>query len=122
MRLLVTGSRTWTDWRFIHRTLGAELPSHAGEALCLVHGGARGADEIAEQWALMTGTHIELHAADWKQHGKAAGHIRNAEMVKLGADLCLAFIRDCSRGATHCAGLAEKAGIPTRIYRWENLP
>jgi len=39
-------------------------------------------------------------------------------MVAAGADLCLAFIHNGARGASHCAALAEQAGIPTiRIRR-----
>lgn len=121
-RVLVTGSRTWEDRALLERELDALLAGHG--ALTLVHGAARrGADSMAHNWGLNRrhassygAVTIEPHPADWGR-GRSAGFIRNAEMVNLGADVCLAFIRDGSRGATHCAGLALKAAIPVRYFR-----
>jgi hypothetical protein len=123
VRILVTGSRTWDDYETLTNALdNAYFGTAATAPVTLVHGACPdGADAIASAWVAglrQSGWIIteERHPADWQGHGKAAGFIRNAEMVKAGADVCLAFIRDGSRGATHTAGLAEKAGIPVR--RW----
>lgn len=114
-RILVTGSRTWTDADVIL----AALREHAAGAtdVVVVHGGAAGADRLADQIARERGARVERHPADWARHGRAAGFLRNQKMVRLGADVCLAFIHNASRGATACADTAQAAGIPT--YRYE---
>lgn len=135
-RLLVTGSRHWTD----HATLVAELDrarTELGDDTILVHGDARGVDRLAAHlWHCTWDLPAEDYPADWygpcretcspnhrrarfaggRKMCPAAGMYRNADMVALGADLCLAFILDKSAGASGCARLARKAGIPVRMF------
>jgi hypothetical protein len=96
----------------------AYLISPPGDSITVIHGACiyGGADFIADEIAREFGWTVESCPADWKRWGKRAGYLRNIEMVKAGADICLAFIKDFSRGATHCADTAERAGIPTRRY------
>jgi hypothetical protein len=117
-RILITGSRTWTDRDTIWRVLGDTVaPIDITRETVLVSGACpRGADALAEDWARRYGLTVERHRANWQLEGKRAGFIRNARMVNLGADICLAFIKDGSRGASHTARLAEEAGIETRRF------
>jgi hypothetical protein len=120
-RVLITGSRNWNNDFLIHNTLTAFHWMLAGDnQITLVSGACpTGADAIGEKVARHLGWEVERHPADWAQYSKRAGAIRNREMVALGADICLAFILDGSWGSTHCAGLAQKAGIYTQKYeRW----
>lgn len=114
-RILITGSRTWPHAGDIRDALRAVWGN--GDAVLITGACPRGADAIAERLWRAWGGHVERHPADWQRHGRRAGFIRNAEMVRLGADLCLAFIHRHSPGATHTAALTRRAGIPTRIYR-----
>lgn len=116
-RLLVTGSRTWRDEAVVRRTLQGIYDRIDGPEGILIHGTAMGLDSLASTIWMELGGAVEPHPADWDRWGKRAGYVRNAEMVATGADVCLAFIRNNSRGATMCAKLADKAGIPTlRIF------
>ncbi len=127
-RILVTGSRTWTDEQAIRDALAAPISQHGPEQVTVVHGACpRGADAIADRIATAWGVTVERHPANWSI-GRRAGFARNAEMIRLGANVVLAFIDPCtnmqctrggrhgSHGAVHCAHLARKAGIEVR--RW----
>jgi hypothetical protein len=126
MRVLVTGSRDWGDRAKVREELNKALwvARDRYEDLTLVWGHCpEGVDRQAFYWALdwiEKGLDIQLepHPADWSgPRGKGAGYARNAEMVNLGADLCLAFIQDESAGATHTEQLARKAGIETKTFK-----
>ena len=113
-RVLVTGSRTWTDTGTIRDALASVWGD--GAAVLVSGGCPRGADRLAEACWTRWGGHVERHRADWDRHGRAAGYRRNTAMVAAGASVCLAFLRAGSPGASHTAALAQAAGIPTHRH------
>lgn len=117
-RILVTGSRDREDQDVVYRALAdvvRALP--ADREVTVIHGACpNGADHMAHEWARGYGATIEAHPANWVKHGPKAGPIRNALMVTAGADICLAFVRNQSRGASYTARLADAAGIPLRRF------
>jgi hypothetical protein len=121
-RLLVTGSRTWSDEQMIRQVLCTALSQwDSNEIVVLISGACpTGADAICEKIWSEGERPVERHPAEWKKFGKRAGFIRNRDMVASGADLCLAFIKDESKGATMTANLAEDSGIATWRYElWQ---
>lgn len=117
MRLLVTGSRNWTNIDAIQQILEAWW-EHVGKVdeVTLISGACpTGADTLCEQIAEELGWTVERHPADWKTHGKKAGFLRNSEMVNSGPDYCIGFVKDGSKGATMTINLAKEAGIPTFV-------
>lgn len=127
MILVLTGSRKWDDARTIRDALDAVARGliEAGEAELVVRHGAcpSGADAIGDMWVrswVDPALHVtaDRHPALWQKFGKRAGMVRNEQMIALGCDLALAFIRDDSPGATHCAELASDRGIPLRVWRY----
>jgi len=95
-----------------------------GVSFVVVQGEAQGADLQAKEAAKSlkaAGWPVtyERHQADWQKHGRRAGYLRNQHMVDLGADVCLAFIHNASKGSTMCRDLAAAKSIPIREY-WIN--
>ena len=118
MRILVCGGRYYTDkdrvWRELDKIVAygelwddQRLLPHG---ITIIHGGAAGADALADHWAVHNYANIEEFPADWEQYGKSAGPIRNKQMLDEGKpDLVLAF--PGSTGTAHMVKIAREAGI-----------
>lgn len=124
-RVLATGGRERTDKHRIWSEFDSIHAVHPN--LTVVHGAAypkpehgvrpdRSADWLIHLWCSARGVPDEPHPADWTAHGRAAGHIRNTDMVALGADECVAFPGD-GPGTRDCMRQAAAAGIPVRPIR-----
>lgn len=109
MRVMVTGGRGFADYSLAAATLGRYLST----ADTLVHGACRGCDEICARIAQETGIVTEPHPAQWDRYGKAAGPIRNREMIDSGIDLVIVF--PGGRGTANAERLARERGI--RVIR-----
>jgi len=112
-RILITGSRTWTAVTTMRTELARWRQVYPDAVLVTAPAAARTRSQPGSGWAAPAG---RTAPADWTRHGRSAGFLRNRLMVDLGADVCLAFIRDHSRGAEHTAALAESAGSPPSAF------
>lgn len=106
-RVLVTGSRDWVDTAVIVSALNSEIYQFP-EGIIVVHGGAEGADKVADQWAWVmrqAGYPVrpEAHRPDYDRYpAKFAPLRRNELMASLGAGVCHAFPLEGGTGTRHC--------------------
>ena len=117
-RVIVFGSRTWSDSHQIYADLHdlRDLGYHT-----LVHGACpSGADFLADIHGRALGFAIERHRAQWDEHGRTAGPARNEHMASLGADVAFGYrMGGESRGTDHMARACERHGIAlVRRGRW----
>jgi len=116
MLVLVCGSRSWGDPLVIKLRL-QRLPRGAR----IIHGGARGADTIAALYARALGIPETAYPAKWREQGKAAGVLRNIEMLDQEPDLVIAFWDGQSTGTGHTVAEANKRGIEVEIVSPKGL-
>lgn len=121
MRILVCGGRDFKDELLLSNTL-AKIISESGDCdflydgsvdvknTVIISGCARGADTLAIEFAKFYYIPCEKYPADWKKYPKAAGPIRNQQMLKEGKpDLVVAF--PGGKGTAHMIKIAKDAGV-----------
>lgn len=113
-RLLVTGSRNWSDPDLLQRGLDEAVTFLGTSAPVTLVSGAcpTGADRLAELYWQERGWPVERYPADFATLGKRAAFLRNALMARLGAGVCAAFPEGRSVGTRMTMTLAAEAGIP----------
>ena len=113
MKILITGSRFILDKDIIFKELDDIYRKYGIESI--IHGGARGVDTIAGEWAKKNDILVQIFKANWNEYGNAAGPIRNIQMLDEKPDLVVAFPKGISRGTRHCIKHARKRNIHIEV-------
>jgi hypothetical protein len=118
--ILVTGDRNWSNTDEGQKiSVWYALRGYRKHNPIIVHGAARGVDTMAGDWAARLGYVVHPHPADWDKYHRAAGPIRNQEMLAENPNLVLAFHDDIgnSKGTKDMVNRAVKRGIPTILHK-----
>lgn len=117
MRLLVCGDRRWENRAYLFGVLDGIHASQ--EVSVVIQGEAHGADVMAAAWARSHRIAVLPFTADWAQHGRAAGVIRNDAMLRHGKpELVVAFHPDIihSKGTGDMIARARRKGVECWIF------
>ena len=121
IRFVVAGSRGFADYEMFEQSLDRMIEEAAEEEVELVSGHAEGADQMAERYAEEYAIPITVIKPDWNTYGRAAGPVRNRQMLAYAAEespMVAAFWDGKSRGTKNTIDTARKLGIPTRVFRF----
>jgi hypothetical protein len=110
MIIAIVGSRNFANLELVRKFV-----ANMDEGDSVVTGGARGVDTAAEATALDYSLTVQVIRPDWKRYGKAAGMIRNEQIVKV-CDEVVAFWDGKSRGTKDTIDKARKARKPIAIF------
>lgn len=110
MKLMISGSRYWTNEDIIKRVLLEVQPTE------VIVGDANGADKITRKLCKRYGITYTVFKADWARHGRAAGPVRNRKMIDSKPDILYAFPLGESKGTYNAIKLASEARIRTIVY------
>jgi hypothetical protein len=113
MKLIIAGSRTFTDYQRLCQVLAPDRHRIAQ----VITGGARGADRLGYRWAWKHAIKHQHFRADWERFGKSAGVRRNYQMAQAG-DLLLAFWDGRSAGTRHMISCMQQRGKPVVVVRF----
>lgn len=112
MRILFCGDREWANYKAVADVMADLVPD------VVIEGEARGADSMARDAAEYFGIPVERYPAQWNTYGRAAGPIRNKQMLDEGKpDLVVAFHNniEASKGTKNMVEQAKKRGIPVKV-------
>lgn len=118
-RVIVAGGRDFSDEKYLNESLEALREEYL--EIEIVSGHANGADKLAEEYAKRLGLELKVFPADWKKYGRAAGPIKNKEMLEYileGDPIVVAFWDGQSRGTKDMISKAKEAGVDVKIYMY----
>ena len=116
IKITVGGCRDFNDSEYIFKCLDEYIEELCDEEIIIISGHCSGVDTAAEKYASLKGFKTMIFPAEWEKYGKAAGPIRNKQMVE-AADVVIAFWDGKSRGTKSLIDLAKKSDKNLTIFK-----
>jgi len=118
-RSLVIAAGGGRDLAWSHQRVAAELLARSGGRLVhlLLHGGARGADAAIARAAHQLGWCSLVMPAEWQRHGRAAGPIRNRELLEQAIARAVAHTSPCSIASVLVVAFPGGAGTASLVQQ-----
>ncbi len=118
-RIIVCGTRDFNDKSLLQKTLDSVLSGM--QSVEIISGGCRGADTYGEEYALARKISVKRFPAEWDKYGRAAGPIRNRQMLEYataGNATVIAFWDGKSKGTMNMIQTAQKQGANVHVINY----
>lgn len=114
MKLLITGSRTLNATHYLD--LCMLIAHYYPNVTQIWHGGAGGADQLAQRYCDETGTPCRVLQPDYQRHyWKAAPLKRNAELVRMTDATLALYCGEVTNGTANAVMHSHKLGHPVTL-------
>ena len=122
IRIIVAGTRTFSDYELLRNRLDDFISKlkqkHPDKQVVIITGAAKGADQLGSFYARSHNIPLKEFPADWTTYGKAAGPIRNQQMLDYALHeipVLIVFWDGESRGTKNMMNIAKRHNVQTEI-------
>ena len=116
-RVIVAGGREFNDYELLYLTV-KKITGSFNQGFTIISGHAKGADHLGEVWAKTNNIPFKMAPADWDNHKKIAGPIRNEFMGWYSTHL-VTFWDGKSSGTKNMISIAKRENMPQRTIQYE---
>ena len=127
MGIICCGGRHFDCYPFLKYVIDCIIEKYGAETekVTVISGHCRGADQLGERYAKESGTLLKVFPAEWTKYGKAAGPIRNSEMVSylssFSKRVVVAFKNERTKGTADTVEKARRLGYDVYECGYETL-
>ena len=120
-RIIVCGGRHFDDYPRLTAEINGVVQSLGLQMneMEIISGHCAGTDQLGERYAEEHEVDCKVFPAEWKKYGRAAGPIRNSQMIDYAAEsvmpVVVAFVSLKSKGTMDTVNKARKKGFKVFI-------
>lgn len=117
-KVIVAGGRDFENYEYMMEKLDELFLKSSifkNQKIKIISGMAKGTDTLAIRYADERKLTKIMFPANWKEHPRMAGILRNEDMLTIATHL-VAFWNGISSGTKHMIEIASKKGIPIWIF------